>query len=99
MHSASLRPAAESGRSRSSAAGSALACRIMIRCFIAPFMDPREGSFIIAWLEGGASVSRHPLVARSRDPRVRQARGFREAAAELTGEILAAEFEVEREGA
>ena len=44
-------------------------------------------------------MSRHPLVARSRDPRVRQARGFREAAAELTGEILAAEFEAEREGA
>jgi len=44
-------------------------------------------------------LSRHPLVARSRDPRVRQARGFREAAAELTGEILAAEFETEREGA
>jgi hypothetical protein len=44
-------------------------------------------------------LSRHPLVARSRDPRVRQARGFREAAAELTGEILAAEFEAEREGA
>lgn len=31
--------------------------------------------------------------------RVRQARGFREAAAELTGEILAAEFAAEREGA
>jgi hypothetical protein len=44
-------------------------------------------------------LSRHPLVARSRDPRVRQARGFREAAAELTGEILAAEFQTEREGA
>lgn len=44
-------------------------------------------------------MSRHPLVARSRDPRVRQARGFREAAAELTGEILAVEFAAEREGA
>ena len=44
-------------------------------------------------------MSRHPLVARSRDARVRQARGFREAAAELTGEILAAEFVAEREGA
>ena len=41
----------------------------------------------------------HPLVARSRDPRVRQARGFREAAAELTGEILAAEFASERDAA
>ena len=44
-------------------------------------------------------MSRHPLVARSRDPRVRQARGFREAAAELTGEILAADFQAERDGA
>jgi hypothetical protein len=44
-------------------------------------------------------LSRHPLVARSRDPRVRQARGFREAAAELTGEILAAEFAAERDTA
>jgi hypothetical protein len=44
-------------------------------------------------------LSRHPLVARSRDPRVRQARGFREAAAELTGEILASEFAAEQEGA
>ena len=44
-------------------------------------------------------MSRHPLVERARDPRVRQARGFREAAAELTGEILAVEFEQEREGA
>ena len=49
--------------------------------------------------KGEPGLSRHPLVARSRDPRVRQARGFREAAAELTGEILAAEFEVERDGA
>jgi hypothetical protein len=54
---------------------------------------------MIARREGGARVARHPLVERSRDPRVRQARGFREAAAELTGAILAAEFEVEREGA
>jgi hypothetical protein len=44
-------------------------------------------------------LSRHPLVARSRDPRVRQARGFREAAAELTGEQLAVEFAAERESA
>ncbi|MEN8159037.1 MAG: hypothetical protein ABFS41_03085 [Myxococcota bacterium] len=44
-------------------------------------------------------MARHPLVERSRDARVRQARGFREAAAELTGEQLAADFEVEREGA
>ena len=44
-------------------------------------------------------MARHPLVERSRDPRVRQARGFREAAAELDGATLAAEFEVEREGA
>lgn len=44
-------------------------------------------------------MSRHPLVERSRDARVRQARGFREAAAELTGDILAAEFAAEREGA
>jgi hypothetical protein len=54
---------------------------------------------MIARREGGVPLSRHPLVARSRDPRVRQARGFREAAAELTGEILAAEFETERQGA
>jgi hypothetical protein len=54
---------------------------------------------MIARREGGARVARHPLVERSRDARVRQARGFREAAAELTGEQLAAEFEVEREGA
>jgi hypothetical protein len=44
-------------------------------------------------------LSRHPLVARSRDPRVRQARGVRDAAAELTGEILAAEFAAERASA
>jgi hypothetical protein len=44
-------------------------------------------------------LSRHPLVARTRDPRVRQARGFRDAAAELSGEILASEFAEEREGA
>src|SRR5262245_18546900 len=62
-------------------------------------MDPQAGSRMIARLEGGARLSRHPLVARSRDPRVRQARGFREAAAELTGEILAAEFQTERENA
>ena len=49
--------------------------------------------------KGEPGLSRHPLVARSRDPRVRQARGFREAAAELTGEILAAEFAAERENA
>jgi hypothetical protein len=49
--------------------------------------------------KGEPGLSRHPLVARSRDPRVRQARGFREAAAELTGDILAEEFAAEREGA
>jgi hypothetical protein len=54
---------------------------------------------MIARREGGARVARHPLVERARDTRVRQARGFREAAAELTGETLAAEFEIEREGA
>jgi hypothetical protein len=54
---------------------------------------------MIARREGGARVARHPLVERARDPRVRQARGFREAAAELDGATLAAEFEAEREGA
>jgi hypothetical protein len=54
---------------------------------------------MIARREGGARVARHPLVERARDARVRQARGFREVAAELTGEILAAEFEAERDGA
>jgi hypothetical protein len=49
--------------------------------------------------KGEPGLSRHPLVARSRDPRVRQARGFREAAAELTGEQLAVEFAAERENA
>ena len=63
-------------------------------------MDRQAGSRMIArFRKGEPGLSRHPLVARSRDPRVRQARGFREAAAELTGEILAAEFEAEREGA
>jgi hypothetical protein len=54
---------------------------------------------MIARHEGGSRVTRHPLVERARDPRVRQARGFREAAAELSGATLAAEFEREREGA
>jgi hypothetical protein len=54
---------------------------------------------MIARREGGARVARHPLVERARDPRVRQARGFREAAAELDGATLAAEFEAERESA
>jgi hypothetical protein len=54
---------------------------------------------MIARREGGGSVARHPLVERSRDARVRQARGFREVAAELGGATLAAEFEAERDGA
>jgi hypothetical protein len=54
---------------------------------------------MIARREGGARVARHPLVERSRDARVRQARSFREAAAELGGAQLAAEFEAERAGA
>src|SRR5688572_29366590 len=63
-------------------------------------MDRRAGSRMIARPgKGEPGLSRHPLVARSRDPRVRQARGFREAAAELTGEQLAVEFAAERENA
>jgi hypothetical protein len=63
-------------------------------------MDRQAGSRMIARPgKGEPGLSRHPLVARSRDPRVRQSRGFREAAAELTGEQLAVEFAAERENA
>lgn len=44
-------------------------------------------------------MSRHPLMERARTPEVRQAKGFRAAAAALTGEILADEYQAEREGA
>jgi len=49
--------------------------------------------------EGEIVVSRHPLIERAAQREVRQAKGFREAAAGLTGEILAAEYAAEREGA
>jgi len=40
-------------------------------------------------------VGQHPLIERANDKLVRQAKGFQEAAAELTGDILLAEYERE----
>lgn len=44
-------------------------------------------------------MSRHPLIERSNDREVRQAKGFRDAAAKLSGEELAAEYRREVEAA
>ncbi len=44
-------------------------------------------------------MSSHPLIERSQSREVRQAKGFREAAAALTGEALAAELAQEQSGA
>jgi len=41
----------------------------------------------------------HPLIAKASEREVRQAAAFRDAAAELTGESLQADFEVERQNA
>lgn len=43
--------------------------------------------------------SRHPLIERASQKEVRQAKGFREAAAAMTGEALLADYEAERSGA
>lgn len=40
-------------------------------------------------------MGRHPLIERANDKLVRQAKGFQEAAAQLTGDILLAEYERE----
>jgi hypothetical protein len=45
------------------------------------------------------SVPKHPLLERAASAEVRNAKGFRAAAAALNGEILAAEFAAEREAA
>ena len=56
----------------------------------------------IAWipydclLEGEIPLGTHPLIERSQLREVRQAKGFREAAAALTGEGLAAEYKQEQ---
>ena len=44
-------------------------------------------------------MGQHPLIERAGGREVRQAKGFREAAAALTGETLAAEFAQEKSGA
>jgi hypothetical protein len=44
-------------------------------------------------------VGQHPLIERAGGREVRQAKGFREAAAALTGEIIAAEYAQEKAGA
>lgn len=44
-------------------------------------------------------MSVHPLIDRTRDPVVRQSRGFREAAAGLTGEALNSDYEGEERNA
>ncbi len=43
----------------------------------------------------GESVGQHPLIERASDKLVRQAKGFQEAAAALTGDVLLAEYEKE----
>ena len=54
---------------------------------------------MIASLEGEIPLATHPLIERSQEREVRQAKGFREAAQALTGEILAADFEQELKSA
>jgi hypothetical protein len=54
---------------------------------------------MIAPLEGEIPLATHPLIERSQEREVRQAKGFREAAQALTGEVLSGEFDQEQASA